>query len=181
MPLYLQPPAAGEFNPYYGKYIDRVPDGDFIEILARQADETLAILRALTEEVAAFAYAEGKWTIKEMVGHVCDAERIFSYRMLRIGRGDATPLASFDENSYAPAGKFNERTLASLIEEFAVVRAATIALMGGMPADGWARMGSASESPVSARALAYIIAGHELHHREMLLTRYLSQLTSTAN
>jgi uncharacterized damage-inducible protein DinB len=181
MPLYLQPPADGEFNPYYGKYIARVPDGDLIEVLARQADETLAILRALTEEVAAYAYAEGKWTIKELVGHVCDAERIFSYRMLRIGRGDATPLASFDENSYAPAGKFNERTLASLIEEFAVVRAATIALVGGMPADAWKRLGTASESPVSARALAYIIAGHELHHREILLTRYLAQLTSAAH
>jgi uncharacterized damage-inducible protein DinB len=178
MPLYLQYPQAGEFNPYYEKYTSRVAEGDFIEILARQADDTLSVLRALTEDLAEHAYAEGKWTIKEVIGHLCDAERIFAYRLMRIGRGDATPLASFDENAYVPAGQFKQRTLASLLEEFAAVRAATIALAAGLPADGWLRAGVASEFPVSARALAFIIAGHELHHREILLTRYLSQIST---
>lgn len=177
MPLYLQRPLGGEFNPYYEKYIALVPEGDFVEVLARQADDTLSILRAIPENMAGHAYAEGKWTIKELVGHVCDAERIFSYRLLRFARGDVTPLASFDENSYVPAGQFAQRTLASLIEEFAAVRAATIALVAGLPADAWLRTGPASGWPVSARALAFITAGHELHHREILLTRYLPQIS----
>lgn len=178
MPLYLQRPAAGEFNPYYDKYISRVTEGDFVEQLARQADETLSVLRAIPENIASHAYAEGKWTIKELVGHVCDAERIFSYRLLRFARGDQTALAGFDENAYVPAGQFEQRTLASLVEEFAAVRAATIALVAGLPTEAWLRNGTASESTVSARALAYIIAGHELHHREILMTRYLPQISS---
>ena len=173
MPLFLQRPEAGEFIPYYEKYIARVPDGDFVEILARQADETLSILRELPDNAADMAYAEGKWTVKELIGHLCDAERIFCYRLLRIGRGDQTPLEGFDENAYAPAGEFNTRSLASMLEEFAAVRAATITLIAGMPTDGWLRTGTANESPVSARAIAFIIAGHELHHREILITRYL--------
>jgi uncharacterized damage-inducible protein DinB len=178
MPLFMDRPESGEFNPYYEKYIARVPRGDLIETLARQADDTLSVLRAIPDNAADHAYAEGKWTIKELVGHVCDAERIFSYRLLRIARGDETPLPGFDENSYAPAGQFGERTLASLIEEFAAVRSATIALVAGLPAEGWLRTGTASDAKVSARALAYIIAGHELHHRAILLERYLPALTA---
>jgi uncharacterized damage-inducible protein DinB len=177
MPLYLQRPAPGEYNPYYDRYIARVPDGDLIEILARQADETLAVLQNLPDNAADYAYAEGKWSIKELIGHVCDAERIFSYRLLRIGRGDETPIEGFDENAYAPAGQFGARTLASLLEEFAAVRAATITLIAGLPTEGWLQTGTANDNPVSARAIAYIMAGHELHHREILLTRYLPQLT----
>lgn len=178
MPLFLERPGAGEFDPYYEKYIARVGSGDFIELLAHQADETLAMLRAIPDNAADHAYAEGKWTIKEVVGHVCDAERIFAYRLLRIGRNDMAPLAGFNEQEYVPAGRFGERTLASLCEEFAAVRAATIALVAGLPNDGWLRIGTASDRPVSPRALAYILAGHELHHREILLERYLPQLTS---
>jgi len=178
MPLFMERPAPGEFDPYYEKYIARVGRGDFIELLAHQADETLSLLRAIPDNAADYAYAQGKWSIKEVVGHVCDAERIFAYRLLRIGRGDATPLASFNENDYAPAGRFGERTLASLLEEFAAVRAATIALVAGLPNDAWLRLGTASDRPVSTRALAYIIAGHELHHRGILLERYLPPLTS---
>lgn len=172
MPLFLQRPAAGEYVPYYEKYIARVPDGDLIEILAHSADDTLALVRAQPPEAAGHAYAEGKWTVKEVIGHVCDAERIFSYRLLRIARADTTPLAGFDENTYAPAGEFGERTLESLLEEFAAVRAATIALVAGLPDNAWARSGIANDSPISARAIAYILCGHELHHREVLLTRY---------
>lgn len=178
MPLYLQRPEAGEYNPYYDKYIARVPDGDVIEILARQADETLSVLQSLPDNVADYAYAEGKWSIKEVIGHVCDAERIFSYRLLRVGRGDETPIEGFDENTYAPAGQFGQRTLASLLEEFAAVRAATITLIAGLPTDGWLKRGTANNDAISARAIAFIIAGHELHHRNVLQTRYLPQLTT---
>jgi uncharacterized damage-inducible protein DinB len=176
MPLFLQRPETGEHDPYYQKYIARVPDGDFVEILARQADETLGILRELPDNAADQAYAAGKWSIKEVIGHLCDSERIFGYRLLRIGRGDQTPMEGFDENAYTPAGEFGARTLASMLEEFAAVRAATITLIAGLPNDGWSKSGIANNTPISARALAYIIAGHELHHREILLTRYLPQL-----
>jgi uncharacterized damage-inducible protein DinB len=177
MPLFLQRPQTGEHDPYYQKYVARVPDGDFVEMLARQADETLGILRELPDNAADQAYAAGKWSIKEVIGHVCDAERIFGYRLLRIGRGDQTPMEGFDENAYTPAGEFGARTLASMLEEFAAVRAATITLIAGLPNEGWAKTGIANNTPISARALAYIIAGHELHHREILLTRYLPQLS----
>ena len=178
MPLYLQRPQSGEYNPYYERYIARVPDGDFVEVLARQADDTLGLLRDLADNAADQAYAPGKWSIKEVIGHVCDAERIFGYRLLRIARGDQTPMEGFDENKYAPAGQFGARTLASMLEEFAAVRAATITLIAGLPNDGWSNTGVANDSPISARALAYIIAGHELHHRDILLTRYLPQIAS---
>lgn len=172
MPLFLQRPEEGEYLPYYGKYIALVPDGDLIEMLARDADETLALLRAQPPEAADHAYGEGKWTVKEVIGHLCDAERVFSYRLLRTARADTTPLAGFDENAYVPAGEFGSRTLESLLEEFFAVRASTIALVAGLPDDAWARAGIANDSPISARAIAYIIAGHELHHREILVTRY---------
>jgi hypothetical protein len=178
MPLLLQRPAPGEYLEYYEKYIARVPDGDIIETLARNADETLALLRHQPAQFADYAYAEGKWTVKEVVGHLCDAERIFTYRLLRIARGDATPLSGFDENTYVPAGQFQDRTLESLLEEFAAVRAATIALIAGLPDDAWGCVGVANDSPISARAIAFIVAGHEMHHREILLTRYLSGVTA---
>lgn len=173
MPLFLQRPLEGEFIPYYQKYIDLVPDGDLIELLARHADETIALLREQPPEIADHAYAEGKWTVKQVVGHVCDAERIFTYRLLRIARADQTPLPGFDENAYVPPGEFETRTLESLLEEFAAVRQATIALVAGLPDAAWSRSGIANGDPISARALAYILTGHELHHRGVLHARYL--------
>lgn len=172
MPLFLQRPEAGEYPEYYARYVQRVPDGDLIEILARNADATLAAVRAQPPEKADFAYAPGKWTVKEVIGHLCDAERVFAYRLLRFARADETPLAGFDENEYVPAGRFGERTLESLLEEFAAVRQATIALVAGLPDEAWSGSGAANNQPVSARAIAYIIAGHELHHQALLLERY---------
>jgi hypothetical protein len=180
MPLFLQRPAPGEYLPYYEKYIARVPDGDLIELLARHADETIAVLRNQPPDMADFKYAEGKWTVKEVIGHVCDAERIFGYRILRFGRADETPLSGFDENTYVPAGEFGDRTLESLLEEFAAVRQATIALIAGLPDAAWARVGVANDNLISVRALAYIVVGHELHHREILLTRYMSHQSPVA-
>lgn len=178
MPLFLQRPAEGEYLPYYEKYIARVPDGDLIETLARQADDTLAMLRHQPPEIADFAYADSKWTVKEVIGHVCDAERIFTYRLLRVARNDQTPLSGFDENVYVPAGKFGDRTMESLLEEFAAVRASTIALVAGLPDAAWSLSGIANNAAISARAIAFILAGHELHHREILLTRYLSGVSA---
>lgn len=166
-------PDPGEYNAYYDRYVALVPAGDIIALLTVQMDDTTALLRELTEEQALHAYAPGKWSIKEVLGHVMDAERIFMNRALRFGRGDATPLPSFDENAYAPAGAFNARPLASLMSEFNAVRRSTVALLAGLPAEAWQRTGIASEYAVSVRGLAWITAGHELHHRQILAQRYL--------
>ena len=175
---YAQRPAHDELSPYYHRYIERVPDGDIVAILATQIDDTLALLRDVDDARALFAYAPGKWSIKEVVGHMTDVERVMSYRALRFARGDDTPLAGFDENAYTPEGCFNDRPLASLTAELASVRRATVGLLAGLPRDAWTRSGTANRSPVTVRAIAWIIAGHELHHRQLLADRYL--VTATA-
>jgi hypothetical protein len=168
-----QRPDASEYAPYYHKYVERVADGDVEQVLQDQIGETMALLSSLSEEDGDRAYAQGKWTIKEVVGHVADTERIFSYRLMRAARGDATPLPSFDENAYAAAGGYGARTLASVAGELAAVRAATVALVRGLPAEAWDRRGVASGYDFSVRAAGYMIAGHELHHANLLRTRYL--------
>jgi hypothetical protein len=166
-------PGEDEFAPYYAKYVSRVPDGDITHTLAEQGDAFLSRLKQLSEEQAAFAYAPEKWTVKEVICHVTDAERIFAYRMLRIARGDATPLPSFDENAYAAASAANDRPLDTLLGEFAAVRGATLALLRWLPAAAWTRHGTASGHGVSVRGLAWIAAGHAMHHERILRERYL--------
>jgi uncharacterized damage-inducible protein DinB len=173
-------PAADEFLPYYGKYIDAVPDGDLLQMLQTQLDETLTLVRGLPEEQGGHRYAPGKWSIRQVLSHVIDAERIFAYRALRIARGDRTPLASFDENAYADASGADARTLADLADELEHVRLATIALLRGLYDEALARRGTASDAEVSVRALAWIIAGHELHHRKLLRERYLDAQPAAA-
>jgi len=165
-------PSAGEHAPYYGKYIALVPDGDVVSVLRDQSAETVRLLRNLSPGKADYAYAPGKWTVKEVVGHVIDAERIFAYRALRFARGDKTELAGFDENTYVPAGQFGLRTMNDLLDEFEVVRASTIQLARHLDAEALDRRGTASQNPVSVRALLYIIAGHERHHVALLRERY---------
>lgn len=167
-------PAPGDFQPFYASYIERVPDGNIRATLREQAAGTSALLRsARAAERAEHAYAPGKWTVKEVVGHLADTERIMAYRALRIARGDDTPLAGFDENRYVPAGAFAVRSLESLTTELESVRAATLTLLDGLAANAWPRAGSANEARITVRALAWIIAGHELHHRAILEERYL--------
>jgi uncharacterized damage-inducible protein DinB len=165
-------PEADEFAPYYGTYVGAVPDGDITRTLAQQGEAFLARLKHLSEEQAAFAYAPGKWTVKEVVCHVTDAERIFAYRALRIARGDATPLASFDENAYAASCGANDRPLETLLGEFAAVRAATLALLRWLPEAAWTRRGTASGKEISVRGLAWITAGHAIHHGTVLTDKY---------
>jgi uncharacterized damage-inducible protein DinB len=166
-------PQTDEYTPYYGKYISLVPDGDLVEILRTQIGETLSLLRAIPEERASYRYAPGKWSIKEVVGHMADVERIMTYRALRIARGDATPLPGFDENAYVPAANFDARPLASLAHEFQEVRRATLAFFETLEPEAAARRGSANNNEISTRALAYIVAGHERHHVSILKERYL--------
>ena len=166
-------PAADEFTSYYGKYIARVPDGDLCRILADQLAETLALIRSIPEARGTHRYAPGKWSIKEVLGHVCDSERIFSYRALRIARGDATPLPGFEQDDYIPTGRFDRRTLADLSEELSAVRHATLELFRHLDATALARRGTASDHAITPRALAYVIAGHERHHVAGLKENYL--------
>jgi len=165
-------PAPSEYAPHYAGYVNRVSEGEVLDQLARQIEETRALLRDLPPSRAVHRYATGKWSVAEVVGHIADAERIFAYRALRIARGDATPLAPFDENAYTPAGSFDRRTLTDLVDELTAVRQATLALFRGMPGEAFERTGIASGRTVSVRALAFIIAGHELHHVAILRERY---------
>ena len=170
--LAIARPAPDEFFEYYGKYIDRVPGDDALPALRSQIQETARLLRPLDEAKALHRYAPGKWSVKEVVGHLSDCERIFAYRAVRMGRGDATPLSGFDENAYVPAGEFDARPLAEILHEFETVRAATLALFQGMDREALLFRGTANGKQVSVRALAWIMAGHELHHRGLLVDRY---------
>lgn len=172
MPVQQTRPNPDEYAPHYQKYVDRVPAGDVIARLARQVEDTAALLANVKETDAGRRYAPGKWSIREVVGHVSDAERVFAYRALRFARGDEAPLQPFDENAYAAAGGFDRRTLADLVAELRAVRQTTLALLRGLDEAAFARWGTASGHRVTVRALAHIIAGHEAHHVAILKERY---------
>ena len=165
-------PQSGEYNPYYDRYISLVGADDVVGLLERQAPQTTAVFQSANAK-ADFRYAPGKWTVKEMLGHINDTERIMTYRALRIARGDQTPLAGFEQDDYVRDGNFTPRTLADLIEEFTDVRRATLHVFKHIDAEIAARRGTANGDSISVRALAYIIAGHELHHRRVLEEKYL--------
>ena len=165
-------PAPDEFFEYYGKYIEMVPGDDAMPAMRDQIGDTIRLLEPLDEQKALHRYAPGKWSVKEVVGHLSDSERVFAYRALRMGRGDTTPLAGFDEKAFVPAGRFDARPLADVLHEFDFVRAASVALFRGMDDEALLRRGTANDKKISVRALAWILAGHELHHRRLLIERY---------
>jgi hypothetical protein len=165
-------PEPDEIPSYYVGYVERVPELDPVMVCAAQIEDTATLLRGLSDTEAMYRYGRGKWSVKEVVGHLADTERIMAYRALRIARGDSTPLPGFDESAYVPAAKFDSRSLADLVGEFRTVRAATLALLRTFDADAWPRRGTASGKPISVRALAFVIPGHERHHLEILRTRY---------
>lgn len=166
-------PEANEYATYYERYISLVPEADLVETLERQGAETLALLRGLSEEKGAHRYEPGKWSIKQLVGHVSDGERIFSYRALAFARGDGQSLPGMEQDEWMAGADFDARTLSELIDEFEIVRAATLHLLRHLSPEAWMRRGTASDSEITVRALAYIIAGHETHHVQVLRERYL--------
>ena len=166
-------PEKSEYPPYCEGYISRVPDGDILGILGKQLDDTLALIKTIPEARGDSRYAEGKWSVKEVIGHVIDTERVFAYRALRFARGDATPLAGFEQDDFVRGAAFDKRSLSDLADEYEHVRRATISLFANLDAEAWSRKGSANNNETSVRALAFIIAGHERHHVEVLRTRYL--------
>lgn len=165
-------PAPSEHAPFYARYVDGVPDGDLLSILEAQLNQVLAFVRGLPESRGGHRYAPGKWSIREVLGHMMDTERIFAYRALRIARGDATPLAGFEENAYVAAASFDARTLADLAEEYEAVRRSTLHLFRHLDREALARAGTANNAAVTVRALAWIIAGHERHHLGLLRGAY---------
>ena len=166
-------PAETEYAPYYHKYVTLVPDGDVVGTLALQVGETLSVLRGIAEARGTHRYAPGKWSIKDVVCHISDTERIFAYRAMRIARGDRTPLPGYEQDDYVRVARADERPLTDLTDELAQVRRATVALLRGFDAEAWGRTGTANDVAFTTRAIAYIIAGHERHHLALLRSKYL--------
>lgn len=165
-------PAATEFPPFYAGYVASVPEGDIVTILGQAGEELASALATIPEAQGGYRYAEGKWTIRTLIGHVIDTERVFSYRALRLARGDATPLPGFEENDFARSAGSDARTVEDLAAELRIVRDGTVRLFQSFPDDAWARAGIVNNREVSVRALAYITAGHGIHHLRVLRERY---------
>jgi uncharacterized damage-inducible protein DinB len=165
-------PEASEYADYYANYIAKVPGSDVLSVLESQRLQMLQLFAGRSERDGSFRYAPGKWTVKEVLGHIVDTERIFTYRALRFARADQTPLPGFEQEDYVRSGAFGARTLADLAEEFGAVRSASIGLFRSFKEDVWVRRGKADGKEVSVRALAFIIAGHQVHHRIILEERY---------
>ena len=166
-------PDKSEYASYFGRYVSLVSDPDIVTALQNQLKSTRALLDTISEEKANYRYEPGKWSIKELVGHVADAERIFTYRALRFARNDKTELHTFDENAFAANANFANLPLSSIVDEYAAVRQASILLYKHLDKDAWNRRGIANKSDVTVRAIAFLTAGHELHHVSILKTRYM--------
>jgi uncharacterized damage-inducible protein DinB len=188
MHLIIAQPDNNEYAPFYAGYvakalaaIHRTDNNDLGTALQATHRLLHELLSSLSEAQQHYRYAEGKWTVKEILGHLIDAERIFAYRVLRIARNDTTPLPGFDENAYVAASNAQKRSMEELLNEFAVVRASTLALLKSLSPPILEYTGTVSNHPISARALAYIIAGHELHHLDIIRERYLPAFGAPIN
>jgi hypothetical protein len=164
-------PDLDEYASFYVNYVALVPEEDILAALRSESAATRAFLDGVPEDQAGRKHPPYTWTVREVVGHLIDTERIFGYRALRIARGDETPLAGFDENAYAVAAESDRRPLADLAAEFEAVRLANLAFFAGLPEAAWSRRGVANGNPVSVRALAYMLVGHERHHGTILRRR----------
>jgi hypothetical protein len=170
----MERPERTEYDPYYETYISLVPEADVVGVLAAQLTELQDIFVALPEEMGTMAYAEGKWTIKEVISHMIDAERIFAYRAFRIARGDQTPIEGFEQDGYIENSHANNRSFGELLEELNLLRRANLHFFNNLLADDWTRAGTANKNLVTVRALAYIMGGHVRHHVNILNSRYFA-------
>lgn len=167
-------PTLADYAPYYSSYVDCVPEGDILELLPTEHAQSLALLAGAGAALETFRYAPEKWSLREVVGHLVDTERVFAYRALHFARGDGAPLPSLEQNAWAAGSNAGARPLAELTAEWAAVRAATLAFFRGLEAAAWDRRGIASDNLFTVAALGYIILGHELYHRRGLQERYLA-------
>lgn len=168
----IERPSEGEYNPYYSKYIQLVTETDVLGVLASQPGELRAAAASTGAEAETYRYAADKWSIRQVFGHMVDVERVFGYRALRIGRGDATPLPGFDENLFVARSPYERVPVAELVEEFAMVRRGNELMLRRLDAAHAAQKGTANGDVISVRALAYIMAGHVRHHLSVLQQRY---------
>jgi hypothetical protein len=164
-------PDITEYAGYFSKYIDLVPEPDILPVLSAQLDETLAFLRAVPEAQSNILHPPYTWTIRDVVGHLTDGERVFGYRALRFARGDTTPLPGFDENEYARFAEYTRLRLADVTSEYEAVRRSNVLMFRQLPAAAWSRGGKANDNYLSVRALAYILVGHTRHHGAILRKR----------
>lgn len=170
----MKRPQPNEYDPYYIGYISQIKDDeDLIAVMEAQPAELRSVVGYLPEEKGTFAYADGKWTIKETLSHIIDGERMFAYRILRVSRGDETPIEGFEQDGYIENSNANKRAFADLLEEFDLARQSNIFMLRNLSEAAAARVGTANNVSVSARALAYIMAGHVRHHENILKERYL--------
>lgn len=174
----MQRPDPNEHSPYYGRYIDQVEDGDILETLVKSVAETVTLLRDVPADWTSYRYEPEKWTLGEVVGHVIDMERVFAYRALAIARGETADLPGADENGYAAASNAAERDMASLLDELKAVRGASLALFANLDPAARERTGRANGSEVSVRTFPWLVAGHEIHHRKVIVERYLEPLSA---
>lgn len=172
MPASAVRPARNEYDSYYHRYISLVAEEDVLVALDQQLAETLILLRSLSEQHGTFRYEPGKWSVKDVLGHMIDTERVMSYRALRIARNDRTPIEGFEQDDYVKNGDFDKRSVSNLAREFEQVRRSTISLFRNLEPEAWERRGIASKLEITPRALAFIIAGHELHHKAILRDKY---------
>jgi hypothetical protein len=171
-------PQTGEYGSYYQRYIDLATEDDIVAALDAQSHETATLLGGISEQQAAHRYEPDKWSVKQLVGHVIDGERIFAYRALSIARGETQPLPGFEQEPYVVNAGSDDRPMSDLAEELATVRRANVMMLRALPAEAWSRVGTASDNPITVRAIAFILLGHERHHLRILRERYLGSATS---
>jgi len=171
--LVISKPDTSEHDPYYSRYIDLINGNDILKTLSVQIDGSLALLRSIPSSKSLHRYAPDKWSVNQVVGHIIDSERVFAYRALTFARNDKTSLPGFEQDDWIRGSSFDSFALAELISEFEGVRRANIYFFQHLSVDEWMRKGKANKADISVRALAYIIAGHELHHIQILKTKYL--------
>ncbi|HKO02417.1 MAG TPA: DinB family protein [Thermoanaerobaculia bacterium] len=169
----MRRPEPNEYHPAFAAYVNRVPETDILGALASQLEETRALLASFDAERAGHRYAEGKWSIREIAGHLGDGERVFGYRAFAIARGETASLPGFDENTYIAAANYDLWAMPDLIESFSALRAANLLLLRTLDEAAWSRVGTANGNPVTPRALAYVMVGHERHHINVIRERYL--------
>jgi hypothetical protein len=170
--MMISRPVENEFAPYYMRYISLVPEDDLLSVLQNQLADLTLFAAAVAPEYEKYCYAPGKWSLREVVGHLIDSERVFGYRAFCISRGDTALLAIFDENLYVAMSRYDERPLPDLVLEFELIRRSNLLFLAQLTDDAWKRMGSVGNNPVSVRALAFIMAGHVRHHLNIMLERY---------
>jgi hypothetical protein len=166
-------PLSEDYHPQFAQYITLVPDGNIHDILSHQLESTTAFFAPIPEHRGNFRYASGKWSLKEVLGHITDNERIMSYRLLRIARGDRTPLTGYNQDDLMKGIAFDTYTLPQLIEDYTLVRRSTLSLIRGLSEEAWSRRGIVNDNESTSKAWAYTIAGHELHHLNVIKDKYI--------